>query len=126
VFGLFTWSDDPSYWNREIDIEYSQWGNAAAVNEGGFSVQPGHTSVFNQPAGLTNTIQSFVWSSTSVVFESRRSDGSLVSTFTYTGADIPVPGPEKVRMNLWLFQGHAPTVTRTYEVVISSFSFTPL
>ena len=28
VLGLFTWSDDPAYDNREIDIEFSRWNNA--------------------------------------------------------------------------------------------------
>src|ERR1017187_5604796 len=32
VLGLFTWSDDPAYADREIDIECSRWSNAADPN----------------------------------------------------------------------------------------------
>ena len=40
VLGLFTWSDDPAYADREIDIECSRWGNAADPNNAQFVVQP--------------------------------------------------------------------------------------
>jgi len=32
VLGLFTWSDDPAYSHREIDIECSRWANPGDVN----------------------------------------------------------------------------------------------
>jgi len=31
VLGLFTWSDDPAYADREIDVECSRWANAAEL-----------------------------------------------------------------------------------------------
>jgi len=32
VLGLFTWSDDPDYHHREIDIEFSRWSNPNNLN----------------------------------------------------------------------------------------------
>ena|SRR5436190_21080648 len=39
--------------------------------------------------------------------------------------DVPQPGDENVRMNLWLFNGAAPTNHQEVEIVIKSFSFVP-
>ena len=40
VLGLFTWSDDPAYANRELDVEFSRWGNAADPTNAQYVVQP--------------------------------------------------------------------------------------
>ena len=40
VLGLFTWSDDPAYADREIDVECSRWANAADSDNAQFVVQP--------------------------------------------------------------------------------------
>ena len=52
VLGLFTWSDDPAYDHRELDIELARWGNPLAPN-GQFRLQPNTESVrgfnFEQP-----------------------------------------------------------------------------
>ena len=39
VFGFFTWDDDPTFANREIDIEIARWGQSVAPNLN-FAVQP--------------------------------------------------------------------------------------
>ncbi|MGH6635400.1 MAG: hypothetical protein ACRED0_04455 [Gammaproteobacteria bacterium] len=39
VLGLFTWSDDPAYNNREIDIEFTRWGDPNNQNAQ-YVVQP--------------------------------------------------------------------------------------
>ncbi len=39
VLGLFTWDDDSIYYNREIDIEFSRWGDPTNDNAQ-FVVQP--------------------------------------------------------------------------------------
>lgn len=40
VLGLFTWSDDPEFDHREIDIECARWGNADNDTNAQFVVQP--------------------------------------------------------------------------------------
>lgn len=40
VQGLFTWSNDPAYAHREIDIEFSRFGQAGDRNNSQFVVQP--------------------------------------------------------------------------------------
>lgn len=127
VLGMFTWNDDPDYAHREIDIEFARWGDAADPTSGQYVVQPwdasGHVKRFTQPAGLTDTMHTFVWTEGRVDFASRRADGSLIDSFTYAGTDVPLPGGENPRINLWLFRGSAPQGPQ--EVIISDFTYTP-
>lgn len=128
VLGLFTWSDRSRYAHREIDIEFARWGNPAEPTNGQFVVQPwdraGHLHRFAQ-GPIATSVQRFTWAPGRVDWETRDADGNLVATYTYTGADVPVPGDERVRLNLWLFQGAAPLSGAPVEVLVSSFRFTP-
>jgi hypothetical protein len=125
VLGLFTWSNTSEYANREIDIEFSRWGNALAPTNAQFVVQP-----YDAPGRLQTFIQSsatasqhgFTWLPGSIAFAS--SSGSVPS-WSYVGGDIPPAGDETPRMNLWLVGGAAPTDGREIEVIIRSFTFTP-
>lgn len=136
VLGLFTWSDDPAYADREIDIECSRWGNASDTNNAQFVVQSydqsGHLTRFAVPAGQTNAVLLFAWETNRVSFQSQRgsyspnpSPANIISNWTYT-LTVPPSGDENVRLNLWLFRGTAPTDSQEVEVVISSFQFLPL
>ncbi len=136
VLGLFTWSDDPAYTYREIDLECSRWGNAADVNNAQFVVQPydlkGHLTRFAVPAGQTNASLWFTWETNRVSFQGQRgafapnpSPANILSNWTYT-LTVPQTGDENVRLNLWLSQGAAPTDNQEVEVVIASFQFMPL
>jgi hypothetical protein len=136
VLGLFTWSDDGAYANREIDIECSRWANAADPSNAQFVVQPydinGHLTRFTVPAGQTNATLFFTWETNRVTFQSQRgafspnpSPANVVSNWTST-LTVPPTGDENVRLNLWLFQGAAPTDGQEVEVIISSFQFVPL
>src|SRR5437773_1501268 len=40
VLGLFTWSDNNAFNNREIDIEIARWGDASDLTNAQFVVQP--------------------------------------------------------------------------------------
>ena len=129
VLGLFTWSDKAPYAHREIDVEASRWGNAADPTNAQFVVQPynlaNHLVRFDA-TGTVRTLQRFTWRAGSVVFESRQADtGALISAYTYTGADVPKPGDERVHLNLWLFGGAAPSNGLPVEVVVQSFAFAP-
>ena len=136
VLGLFTWSDDQAYADREIDIECSRWGNASDPNNAQYVVQPyylsGHLARLAVPAGQTNSTLLFTWETNRVSFQSQRggfspnpSPANVISNWTYT-LTVPPTGDENVHLNLWLFNGAAPTDKQEVEVVISSFQFVPL
>jgi hypothetical protein len=136
VLGLFTWSDDPAYADREIDIECSRWGNAADLNNAQYVVQPynlsGHLARLAVPAGQTNSTLLFTWETNRVSFQGQRggfvpnpSPANVISNWNYA-LTVPPNGDENVRLNLWLFNGAAPTDNQEVEVVISSFQFMPL
>jgi hypothetical protein len=127
VLGLFTWNDDPAFNHRELDVEFSRWSNAGDPTNGQFVVQPDSTSGnllrITQPSGVSSSTQSFTWRTSSVDFAS---SAASPSTWTYAGPDVPQPGGENARMNLWLFRGAAPSNGQPVEIVITSFAFTPL
>jgi hypothetical protein len=61
-----------------------------------------------------------------VTFTSTRLDtGAVVASYAYRGSDVPVPGDERVHLNLWLFGGAAPVSGLPAEVVVESFAFAP-
>ena len=127
VLGLFTWSDDPAYNHREIDIEIARWGEATGDSNAQYVVQPwdraGNLRRFVQPdAGPTT--HEFTWTQKSVSFRSATQAGETISAWTYKGRDIPRAGDERTRMNLWLDRGAAPTNGAEVEVVLSGFTFT--
>jgi hypothetical protein len=128
VLGLFTWSDRPQYAHREIDIEFARWGSPTDSTNAQYVVQPydasNHLARFSQPAGAP-TIHSFTWRAGSVSWVSRAADGSLIASYAYSGADVPKPGDERVRLNLWLFGGSPPLNGQPVEILVSSFAYTP-
>jgi hypothetical protein len=133
VLGLFTWDDTaPGNNYREIDIEFSRWGNPTALNSQ-YVVQP-----YTTPANLHRfgtTLESslsthfFDWRTEQIKFGSYQglpaNPGSPIESWTYAGADNPPPGIENVRLNLWLMEGKAPTDGQEVEVVVEAFRFTP-
>lgn len=130
VLGLFTWNDAPDYAHRELDIELARWGNAADPTNGQYVVQPhdreSHLQRFTQGPVVVTT-QRFTWRSGGVTFESLAGD-TVLNQWSYSGpaSEVPVPGGENARMNLWLFNGLAPKNGQPVEVIISDFRFTPL
>jgi hypothetical protein len=129
VLGLFTWSDKAPYAHREIDVEVARWGSAADPTNAQFVVQPydkpNHLRRFTETSAI-RTVQQFTWRAGVVSFVSRRLDtGATVASYTYSGAGVPVPGDERVRLNLWLYGGAAPTNGQAVDVTVESFTFTP-
>ena len=49
----------------------------------------------------------------------------MVATYVYRGADVPKPGDEGVRPNLWPLGGTAPSDGLPVEIVVQSFAFAP-
>lgn len=129
VLGLFTWSDRPQYAHRDLDVEFARWGSASDPTNAQFVVQPydkpGHLIRFTATSAA-RTEQQFTWRAGEVTFTSRRLDtNEVVASSVYRGSDVPKPGDERVRLNLWLFNGAAPMDGQPVEVVVESFAFTP-
>lgn len=126
VLGLFTWNDDPAYNHREIDIEYARWGNASDPNNAQYVVQPystpGNEHRWQDTSLLAGSTHSFTWGPSRVDFISRAANGDVLRQWTYDGPDVPVPGGENPRMNLWLFRGAAPTDGQPVHVIIERFT----
>lgn len=128
VLGLFTWSDKAPYAHREIDIEFSRWANPSDPTNAQYVVQPydapSHLKRFTQPAA-THTTHRFTWQPGHVTWDSYDANGTLIDSYDYQGSDVPKPGDERVHLNLWLFNGAAPTNGQPVELVISSFAYAP-
>ncbi len=136
VLGLFTWSDDPAWAHREIDVECSRWGNVADVNNSQFVVQPwdaaGHLVRYPVPGDQTNSTHIFSWQTNQILFQCQRGGyvpnpdaAKLITNWVYA-LTVPQPGDENVRINLWLFNGNPPMDNNEVEFVINSFQFVPL
>lgn len=135
VLGLFTWSDNPAYTHREIDIEFARFRGSTGPS-GYYTVQPwdvsGRQHTFYQPKWIRRSVHSFEWRPGVIHWKSLRghnptsTDSSdLISQWTFNGANVPVPGDENPRINLWLLDGLAPTNGKDLEVIISKFEFIP-
>ncbi len=126
VFAGFIYESD----EREADIEFS---SALAF--------PHHAQYVVQPHYRVNhrkrfTVGSFRDSTHRLVWQSDRLEFSswigfdedprpetLLQSWTYTGPDIPTPGQERMRFNLWLFEGKPPA--KRVEVIVKSFRYKP-
>lgn len=136
TLGLFTWSDDPAFTYREIDVECARWGNAADPDNSQFVVQPwdtaNHLFRYRVPEGLVNSTHLFVWETNRVSFQCQTGAYSAfatnqISSWVFTNAAaVPQSGDENVRLNLWLAQGNPPTDNNEVEIIIKSFNFVPL
>jgi hypothetical protein len=132
VLGMFTWSDDPAYNNREMDIEFARWG-AARNNTGWYTVQPynvvGNQISFFQPASMPQSIQILDWFADPLGDNRTAHFYSVAGTSSYAtpyvehlfASGVPPTGGETVRMNLWLYQGRAPKAPT--EIIINKVEF---
>jgi hypothetical protein len=113
---------------REFDIEFSS--ALAEPSNAQFVVQPyyipGNINKFPMPKVMFSTHQ-FIWLADHIEFTSWKGldedpdPDSLIQSWTYAGPDIPPPGEERMRFNLWLFQGEVPAGGQGDDVVIKSF-----
>jgi len=124
TLGFFTWDNSPEEFHREIDIEIHRRIVGGMVSSGAFTVQP-----WNRPGhlyGLSETPGSefsFDWGPDRILFEARNADGKIIDAWTFSDSEIPTPGNEKIRINLWLLGGNPPSDEQPIEVVIEEFSF---
>lgn len=129
VFGLFTWDNDACTENhREIDIEFSRWGNRNDLLNAQYVVQPhditGNLSRWMMPSTVDTSTHVFDWKGDKVAFtsmkglQSTQPYHSVIYTWNYTGADIPNPGSENCRINLWLLNSRPPSDGQEVEVIL--------
>jgi hypothetical protein len=135
VLGMFTYSYDAAYNDREIDIEQSRWEYAYGPNDvEDYAIAPygtGQETNFSLPAGVTNSTHSFIWQSTNVTFQSLNGPyasppaASNVLAGWSGSTGIPPAGGEQVHINLWLENGSPPAGNQPVEVILSQFEFVP-
>ncbi|MCW3998820.1 MAG: glycoside hydrolase family 16 protein [Candidatus Bathyarchaeota archaeon] len=132
VLGLFAYKDD---WH-EVDIEFSKWGESNYRN-GWFTVQPKpyvedrNQRSFNFQLYGDYTTHYFKWTPKSVYFESfgghyplgSEPAGNIIKSFT-SNSQVSATGV-KAHMNLWLYNGQAPSNGQPVEIVIKSFQYIP-
>jgi hypothetical protein len=130
VFGFFSWDDKaPQYNYREIDTEFSRWGEDTALNAQ-YVVQPwnasGNRHRFTMNLSGNDSVHRFDWRSDQIQFDSWDGNGSPLQSWTYTNTNyIPPAGAGNARLNFWLFNGWAPSNNQNVEVIIKSFQFAP-
>ncbi|MGA7303715.1 MAG: glycosyl hydrolase family 18 protein, partial [Rhodothermales bacterium] len=134
VLGLFTWDTGaPEYNYREIDIEFSKWGNASDPTNSQYVVQPwdtpGNLVRFTTALDADFSTHTFDWQQNSVQFSSNQGHGDPLGgeifSWDYTGDDVPPEGTNSgnARINLWLTNGQPPTDGQDIEVIIESFTY---
>ena len=144
VVGGFLWDSCTPPLYREMDIEYSRWGNEADACTSQYVVQPcgsctgcglecsEHCQRFNvEPVDASSNLTHYViWQLDSVTFETYRGQhcgetappADLLQQWTAPASVVvPTPGVENFRLNLWLLQGHAPA--QGHCIVITDFDF---
>jgi len=81
---------------------------------------------FTEPASVPQSTHTFRWQSAGVDFESWQGQsalpGPVMAQHSFT-AGIPPTGNENIRMNLWLYQGRAPSNGSAAEVLVKGFEF---
>ncbi len=129
VVGLFTYEND----SREIDIEFSRWGNSSNV-AGWYTVQPPPYNSSNQQSFALNlsgdySTHKFIWSSSNIFFQSYHghypnlpNSSYLIKQWTYSGSNNPPVGNERLHINFWLLNGTPPTNQQDAELIISAVS----
>ena len=136
TLGLFTYSDDPAFTGREIDVEGGRWQNPADTNNAQFVVQPYYLADqlvrYRVPPGLADSTHLFVWQTNRISWQFQTGAYSaaatnLIASYIFTNAaNVPQSGDEAVHLNLWLINGSAPTDNNEAEVIIQDFNFVPL
>ncbi len=135
VVGFFTYDhDDSLYHHREIDIEFSKWGNEKNLNSQ-YVLQPFDVSenVHRYTTDLAKETRHVIsWKKNRISFESeyvtRRNDSTIFSKYaswSYKPHHKIRMNLEKFSMNIWLFKADFPSDFSDYEFVVSKFEFIP-
>lgn len=136
VFGFFTFELPSSHrYNREIDIEFSRWGNPETP-DAAYTVhpdtEPRNQFRFDIAQEGEATTHRFVWAPGEVTFQSWHGHGAYppppeleIARFTVTSEAVPEPGGARVYFNYWRFRGEPLQTGSTPVVIIRDFRFHP-
>lgn len=136
VTGLFTWSNFPDFSHREIDIEFSRWREGPDAPDGQFVVQPwtppGHRERFTLKDALSS-VHSLTWEPNQIWFRSLAGGdpdtddpGDSMAEWRFDHPDeVPRPGDENPRINLWLIGGAPPGDGNEFELIVRRFEHVP-
>jgi hypothetical protein len=143
VLGLFTFDlAAPQAAYREVDVEFSRWGDPASPTNAQYVVQPfdrpGHLHRFSMPPDEEITTHVLDWRPDRIRFQSYRGDfaeappaDALLQEWVYPPSGVqpaprvPEPGAGNVRMNLWLYQSRPPSDGREVAIIIRRFLHIP-
>lgn len=140
VFGLFNYptADVGPDGTNEIDIEYAQWGNAEWPH-GNFTLWPAQEGIdnvyetYDVELNGTYTSHRFIWESQQILFQSLHghedNEENEIASWLFKPDEPLKYIPQQampVHINLWLFEGQLPVDGNEVEIIISSFTFTPL
>ena len=127
VVGLFTYEND----SREIDIEFSRWGDPNSM-AGWYTIQPPPYTSANEKSFALNMTDNYSthiidWSKDSINLQSYHGNfngepsvDSLIQQWTYIGSKNPPAGAERLHINFWLLEGLAPVNQKEAELIIKS------
>lgn len=123
------WGGDEYY--REMGIEISRWGDAAAQSNAQYDIQPfyisGNVVPFGVPSGtLTHSLR---WESGRASFETVRGSSlhagaTVVSQHVFTSG-IPSPGKELFQFMLYIVASDRIPLQKETEVVVEKFEYFP-
>ena len=135
VVGFFTYDHgDTAHYHREIDIEFSQWGDEKNDNSQ-YVLQPHDISenVHRFQTDLSKKTQHVIsWKKNKIGFSSGYvtvdGDSEVVTEFakwTYKPHRKLRNSNEKFSMNVWLYKAAFPSDFTDYEFIVSKFEFIP-
>ena len=135
VVGFFTYDhEDTLHHHREIDIEFSTWGNNNNKNSQ-YVLQPFEVeeNVYRYQTDLAQPTQHIIsWRKGRIGFSSAylttRNDSVQAETYaewSYKPKSKLKKNTEKFSMNIWLFKADFPSDFNDYEFVVSKFEFIP-
>lgn len=136
VLGLFTWDTyAPKFNHREIDFEFSRW-TEPKNKIGQYVIQPWRNpgNIYRFEIDYSNTTQTtthvMTWAPDSISFQSYYGDYSptpakddIITSWVYTGKDLPPAGGENARINLWLIESKPPHNKKDAHLIIKDFKF---
>lgn len=123
------WAGEQYY--REMGVEFSRWGDAKAVNNAQFDLQPfyisGNVAPFTAPSGTLT--QSLRWEPGRISFETVRGSSvhrgeQVVSQHVFTSG-VPSPGREQFQFMLYVVASDKNPLQRQTEVVVDKFEYLP-
>ncbi len=140
IAGMFTWEAGLPWPNRELDFEFARWSNPDDSTNAQFVIQPFTNSGnlvryrVEPDKNVPYLTQVMTWRKGRVHFKTARGrfdspripEEAVIIAWTYTGDDVPEPGKENVRINLWLDDGKPPASDKPIDLVVRKFLYLPI